>query len=622
MLSIFFVYFIFILASSSLSDAARNSRKTKERPLTESSKALCENLMSAFYVSDNIRIVANASAVVHNVTEENCMELCATNRDNKGRLVFCASVVYDRDQSICSIYRRNSAPDGELERKSEFGKRYFEKFCLAEDAPVDCANKQFVRVDDYILKGYAQATAVFPTMAECVSHCIREKEFECKSAMYFYEEGECITNLESAITRPDDFMKPDDDDKVVFFHNGCVQHGSPPSEIAASQDEEQRNLEEATKDNEAMSDENNTEESELGQSTTLRIETEAPTTQAIITEKVPISSTVEQTSSTPEPTTETEPVTEASPKAESLAQSSTAVATSEAPTTSASQEPVGDKEIVGQDLLKRKLEARLYGAKQLELANDGSLHEKRVDENSSNEQSSPFVTEAPKASGQIMEKLAFSGNENRPEHSQQQMSATTPQVEQPLRSFEPTKHLQLKPIKADKTGLSKPETQEDGYFSKWGEWTPCTTPGERRIRRRKCLDLRRCKGALMQVDYCPKDLPQADSLEETPTESSSGPIGPVRNPLPINSAPASSSAGSPPSILPPVLPQKELKPLPAGAPGNPEDVWSPWLGTCQHFASTQPCRNNEIIGFESRECIAKEPTMCKGPFFRYCTLPC
>ncbi|KAI1732214.1 PAN domain protein [Ditylenchus destructor] len=371
-----------------------------------------------------------------------------------------------------------------------------------------------------------------------------------------------------------------------------------------------------------MSDENNTEESELAQSTTLRIETEAPTTQAIITEKVPISSTVEQTSSTPEPTTEAEPITEASPKAESLAQSSTAVATSEAPTTSASQEPVGDKEIVGQDLLKRKLEARLYGAKQLELANDGSLHEKRVDENSSNEQSSPFVTEAPKASGQIMEKLSLSGNENRPEHSQQQMSETTPQVEQPLRSFEPTKHLQLKPIKADKTGLSKPETQEDGYFSKWGEWTPCTTPGERRIRRRKCLDLRRCKGALMQVDYCPKDSPQADSLEETPTESSSGPIGPVRNPLPINSAPASSSAGSPPSILPPVLPQKELKPLPAGAPGNPEDVWSPWLGTCQHFASTQPCRNNEIIGFESRECIAKEPTMCKGPFFRYCTLPC
>lgn len=60
--------------------------------------------------------------------------------------------------------------------------------------------------------------------------------------MYFYEEGECITNLESAITRPDDFQKPDDEDKVVFFHNGCInlfeKTGTTPShiEISASED--------------------------------------------------------------------------------------------------------------------------------------------------------------------------------------------------------------------------------------------------------------------------------------------------------------------------------------------------------------------------------------------------
>lgn len=55
--------------------------------------------------------------------------------------------------------------------------------------------------------------------------------------MYFYEEGECITNLESAITRPDDFQKPDDDDKVVFFHNGCInQLEKTPIEFSASED--------------------------------------------------------------------------------------------------------------------------------------------------------------------------------------------------------------------------------------------------------------------------------------------------------------------------------------------------------------------------------------------------
>lgn len=41
--------------------------------------------------------------------------------------------------------------------------------------------------------------------------------------MYFYEEGECITNIESAMTKPEDFGHPDDGDKVVYFQNGCTR---------------------------------------------------------------------------------------------------------------------------------------------------------------------------------------------------------------------------------------------------------------------------------------------------------------------------------------------------------------------------------------------------------------
>jgi len=102
------------------------------------------------------------------------------------------------------------------------GYRLIEKFCLSEDVSMECANKQFIRVDNYILRGYAQSTTTVPTLAECVSECMKEKEFNCLSAMYFYEEGECITNTESAITAPDDFQPPEEDDqKVVFFHNAC-----------------------------------------------------------------------------------------------------------------------------------------------------------------------------------------------------------------------------------------------------------------------------------------------------------------------------------------------------------------------------------------------------------------
>jgi len=194
---------------------------------------------------------------------------------------------------------------------------------------------------------------------------------------------------------------------------------------------------------------------------------------------------------------------------------------------------------------------------------------------------------------------------------------------------------QINPLQSEKPITIKPNAEQNpaavkipssvggeaGFFSDWGPWTVCTEPGERRIRRRKCLDLRRCKGALMQVDYCSKDikkpLPQASAEEQQ-----SGPAPPpVRSPLPIG-APLATGAGAPPSILPPKLPDKELKPLPEGAPGKATDVWSPWLGVCQRFASAQPCTNHEMIGFEARECIAKDPAACKGPFFRYCTIQC
>lgn len=39
--------------------------------------------------------------------------------------------------------------------------------------------------------------------------------------MYFYEEGECITNTESALTKPSAFAK-EENEKVVYFQNGCL----------------------------------------------------------------------------------------------------------------------------------------------------------------------------------------------------------------------------------------------------------------------------------------------------------------------------------------------------------------------------------------------------------------
>lgn len=89
-----------------------------------------------------------------------------------------SSLVYAREGQECQLYRQASFPDGELTRKMKEGRRYFEKFCLADDAPSECEHNHFVRVDDYILKGYAQSTTNVASMAECAAYCMREREFQ------------------------------------------------------------------------------------------------------------------------------------------------------------------------------------------------------------------------------------------------------------------------------------------------------------------------------------------------------------------------------------------------------------------------------------------------------------
>lgn len=108
----------------------------------------------------------------------------------------------------------------------------------------------------------------------------------------------------------------------------------------------------------------------------------------------------------------------------------------------------------------------------------------------------------------------------------------------------------------------------------------------------------------MQVSYCPKDLPAEVAPSQEPQEGNlhtrkqaelirkfalleqpqqraaeAEPARPVRKPLPVEGV--SSESGHPPGIMPPEMPEKEVKPLPVGAPGNSDEVWSPWLGVCQ-----------------------------------------
>lgn len=151
-----------------------------------------------------------------------------------------------------------------------------------------------------------------------------------------------------------------------------------------------------------------------------------------------------------------------------------------------------------------------------------------------------------------------------------------------------TQFINLENLKA--AGPPSIDLEENRYFSTWSSWTSCSNVGERRIRRRKCLDYKKCHGRLTEIDYCPPELiVQEESIEEQPDNDAfaRGPVGPVRQPLPVAKNQGNEEAGSPPSILPPQLPKQKTEVLPDGAPGSPEDIWSPWLGVCQVIHSTK-----------------------------------
>uniref|UniRef100_A0AC35U3J8 HintN domain-containing protein n=1 Tax=Rhabditophanes sp. KR3021 TaxID=114890 RepID=A0AC35U3J8_9BILA len=161
------------------------------------------------------------------------------------------------------------------------------------------------------------------------------------------------------------------------------------------------------------------------------------------------------------------------------------------------------------------------------------------------------------------------------------------------------------------------------YFGEWETWGKCQTEGERLIRRRKCLDLQKCRGKLNQMKICK----ESDIPPKTPdnSETVSEPVGPFRSLTPVSvlgSRELVNGVGLPPSIFPNAVPVNQRAVLPDGAPAHPDYIWSPWASLCQRFATTQPCADGVEVGFESRECIAKDPKQCKGPFFRYCTLKC
>ncbi|CAD6199415.1 unnamed protein product [Caenorhabditis auriculariae] len=542
----------------------------------------CGNQASGFFVLDNAELELQDTIVYKTTSEDDCIRTCSNNRDQFKREIECASFMYDHASFSCTIYKAKAGPVGNAVMNPSVGKRYFEKFCLKPSLPPQCADSQFIRVDDSVLVGYAMNLTVVDTLEDCVSVCVSEPL--CKSAMFFYEDKECITNSESAITKPSAFTK-EDIDRVVYFQNGCDMNklAETPSEAADSQPAPGEPESELHPDEE--------DDSKVQPGTEQSESLEASGSDEVKAQEGTSASKVQETKSTSgtSPTSlenEEYDSNEAS-EGENEYEEEEVEPTSEEveeptlpPTTTSSTEAFVEEEVV---VKKKKTKSAL---------------EKKYKKHPRNFASKTL--NVPKHKKISKKQYEYLGEQEVVSKTVEESNSASSDSEEPSDELKPTK----KSLKMKK--VATPE-EEGNYFSDWSDWTPCTKSGERQIRRRRCLDLRRCLGALMQVQNCPAILPTT-----TPVAIES-----VRSVVDTNGDDYDDASNFE-NITPPKPSPKDrdVKEAPA------VNVWGPWQGTCQHFASSQPCNNGNMIGFESRECVAKDAALCEGPFFRYCTLSC
>lgn len=213
---------MFTFALSLLLASAVRSANVIDRVSSVQDGAICDDRIPAYLVADGQKVVgAENKIIIKDVEEQDCRNICTDNKDEQGGPIMCSSFVYSVKEKQCTVFRGKAMPSGKLEMKAAPGNRYYEKFCLPEGTPSDCAEAPFFRADQAVLIGFAKNVTHTKSLAVCIQACI-EMSAECRSAMFFGAAGECILSVASAQDAPDVFADEEDEEKVVYFENGCV----------------------------------------------------------------------------------------------------------------------------------------------------------------------------------------------------------------------------------------------------------------------------------------------------------------------------------------------------------------------------------------------------------------
>nr|CDJ88227.1 PAN-1 domain containing protein [Haemonchus contortus] len=128
---------------------------------------------------------------IKNVTLNMCANACSTNTEGHE----CSSFEYDARSQECSIHAEDGQPFGaSVLTKTSGPVAFFQQVVLTEG------------------------------LSECLSRCLAAPaslHTQCRSAMFFYETGECIINRERRSDWPELFIDGVQDQLVDYFENNC-----------------------------------------------------------------------------------------------------------------------------------------------------------------------------------------------------------------------------------------------------------------------------------------------------------------------------------------------------------------------------------------------------------------
>ncbi|KAI6188975.1 hypothetical protein M3Y98_00412300 [Aphelenchoides besseyi] len=162
------------------------------------------------------------STAGHDLT---CSQYCRNNLEpTTGAQRLCASFNFD-GRETCYFFDDAAAPAGQaqLNPNPSANNFYYEKTCLpGVDKSEACTHRpfSFERMRRTQLEGFVKKSVQVANREQCLSACLKEKEFVCRSVNFNYETYLCELSTEDRRSKPGQLRMSDQ--PVDYYDNNCL----------------------------------------------------------------------------------------------------------------------------------------------------------------------------------------------------------------------------------------------------------------------------------------------------------------------------------------------------------------------------------------------------------------